>query len=337
MVVVRNKILSVGLLLFVAVLLTGCNGTNGDEDVIYTTTYPIEFLVNEIAGDTVTVKRVPGSQTHSESIDWTPKEIIDMIEADILFYVDAGLDSYIPNNVETFDDGDVKLVSLEDAVTYNLICATHDHDHEEGHEEEEHTEELIDEHDDDHVLETCEADKIIEDPHFWLDPVRMLEAATFIKDQLVVEYPNNEEAYTEAYNTLKEKLETLHEKYQMMADEATKPIITTSLLFSYFEARYGIEIISMSQSTHVEETIPGDIIEIVEEALFHNINYIMYEKNINNPAGDALYNELNVDDYDINKGYLHGLGNLITEEIEQGETYLTIMYDNLETLKAATK
>lgn len=330
----KYKLLGLSLLFIIA--LTGCNGNDEEENVIYTTVYPVGYLVEEIAGDTVVVKRVPGSQTHSESIDWTPKEIIDMIESDIIFYIDAGVDSYIPNNKNTtFEESDAKLVNISELIEYNKICATHDHSHEEEDHEEDHEETaLLDEG----VAETCEVDKIMDDPHFWLDPVRMLEVATQVKDLLVIEYPENEEQYNTSYGELKVKLETLHDKYELMANEATKPIITTSLLFSYFEARYGIEIIALATTPHTGENIPSDIIEITEEAVFHDIHYVLYESNVNSPAADALFEEIGKNEgYEINKGYLHGLGTLITEEIEQGETYLTIMYNNLEVLKDATK
>jgi len=324
-------------------ILTGCNDTTEDENIVYTTVYPVRYLVEEIAKEHVTVKRVPGSQTHSESIDWTPKEIIDMIESDIIFFIDAGVDSYIPNNADgTFDDSNAELVNLSEAITYNMICASGDHHHhdEEEHDEE-HTDEHADEHDDEHdegVLETCEINKIIDDPHFWLDPVRMLEAAEFVKDTLIAEFPEYEDEFLTNFEALKTDLEKLHTDYELMASEAVKPIITTSLLFSYYEARYDIEIIAMATTPHSGENIPGDIIEITEEAIYHEIHYVIYEKNVNSPAADALYEELSKDEnYEVFKGYLHGLGTLITEEFDTNQTYLSIMYDNLETLQNATK
>lgn len=330
-----KKLLTTFLVLTSIVLLSACKPTTGNDDnVIYVTVYPMEYLVSEIGGDTVTVKRVPGSSTHSESIDWSAKEIIDMIGADIIFYVDGGVDTYIPNNEETvFNDGDVELINVSDYVTYNQVCYTHDHDHsEEEHEGEDHTEEpLVD------PISTCEANMLSDDPHFWLDPVKMLKAAEMVKDKLIVQYPENSEVYENNFTVLEAALEKLQEDYQAMADVATKPIITTSMLFTYWHERYDIEILSLSTDVHTTETIPSDIIEFVEEAEYHELNYICFEKNANSPAGDQVLEQLQLSNPDAARADLHGLGNLTNEEIEDGETYLTIMYQNLEVLNKATK
>ena len=56
------------LLAVLTLSLSACkDNDNAVEDVIYVTVYPMEYLVNQIAGDTVEVRRVPGSNTHSDS------------------------------------------------------------------------------------------------------------------------------------------------------------------------------------------------------------------------------------------------------------------------------
>jgi zinc transport system substrate-binding protein len=313
------------LLAVLTLSLSACkDNDNAVEDVIYVTVYPMEYLVNQIAGDTVEVRRVPGSNTHSDSIDWSAKEIIDMMDADLLFYVNAGVDNYIPNNADTtFKDAHVELVDISNTITYNQVCYTHTHDHEEEHEEE--------------ISEVCDPNALSDDPHFWLDPVRMLEAATLVRDKLVVTYPENSELFNTNFTVLSAALEKLHEDYQVMADEVTKPIITTSMLFMYWNARYNIEILSLSMSAHSTEDIPGDIIQFVEEAQLHEIQYILFETNTNSPAGDQLLEALQEDNPDADKLYIHGLGNISIEERDSGKTYMSIMYQNLEVLKSATK
>ncbi|MEC9485769.1 MAG: zinc ABC transporter substrate-binding protein [Candidatus Izemoplasma sp.] len=315
-------------------LLSAC-GNNGTDDsnVVYVTVYPMQYLVEQIAGDTIEVKRVPGSNTHSESIDWGAQEIISMLDADLLFYINGGVDTYIPNNADTtFADGNVELVDMSSHIEYNEVCYTDAHDHSyeaptEEHTGDEHTEETID----------CEENQLAEDPHFWLDPVRMLEAATFIKDKLIATFPENGALYDNNFTVLNASLEKLDQDYQTMADEATKPIITTTMLFTYWNERYDIEILPITTSAHSTENVPGDIIHFVEEAEYHSIQYILFEMNANSPAGDQVLSQLQEVNETASKLYLHGLGNLTTEELEQGKTYLTIMYENLDTLKIATK
>lgn len=323
-----KKITILILSILLTLSLSACRDEgNTNENVVYVTVYPMEYLVTQIAGDTVDVERVPGSNSHSDSIDWSAKEIIDMINADLLFYVNAGVDTYIPNNATTtFKDADVELIDVSSSITYNEVCYTHTHDH----DEEEHEE-------DESVEETCDPNALSQDPHFWLDPVRMLEAAELVRDELLVAFPENSELYNSNFTVLRAALEKLHEDYQAMADLATKPIITTSMLFMYWNARYDLEIMSLSMSAHSTEDIPGNIIEFVEEAFFHEIEYILFETNSNSPAGDQLLAALRENQGTAEKLDLHGLGNLSIEERDSGKNYMSIMYQNLESLKSATK
>ncbi len=312
------------LVSFVLVIaLTACNGNDDDlENIIYVTVYPVQYLVESIAGETVEIKRVPGSNVHSTSYDWSAKEIIDMQYSDLLFYINGGVDTYIKNNLDsTFSEGDVQLVDMSQHIEYNLVCYAHSHD-EENHGE---------------TPTTCDENSLSEDPHFWLDPVRMLQAAEFVKDKLISTYPENQELYNNNYVVLSAALEKLDQDYQLMADEAIKPIIATVMLFTYWHERYDIEILSITTDAHSSESNPGDIIEYVDLALEHNIHFILFEKNVNSPAGEQVLQELLTIDLSASALFLHGLGNLTNEEAENGANYITVMYDNLEILNTATK
>lgn len=319
-----KKILSILVMFVILLTLSACKTTNGDDrPVIYVTVYPMQYLVEEIVGDTVNVKRVPGSSAHGESVDWSAKEIIDMLDADLLFYIHGGADDYVPNNESTvFEDGNVELVDMSQHIEYNLVCYSHDHDEEDGDHNEE---------------EVCDETALSEDPHFWLDPVRMLQAATFIKDKLISTYPENQELYNNNYTVLSSALEKLDDDYTEMAEAATKPIITTVMLFTYWEARYDIHIMPITNDAHSTEANAGDIIELVEHAVEDGIMYVLFEKNANSPAGEQVLQALREEVPTATVLYLHGLGNLTQTEIDNGSTYLSIMYDNLDTLDSATK
>lgn len=315
------------ILFFVAFMLilglTACKGTDTDDTpVIYVTVYPMEFLVSEIAGDQVTVKHVPGTTSHGDSIDWSAKDIIDISEADLLFFIHAGADNYIPNNIDVFADGEVELVDMSQHITYNLVCYQH------SHEEEEHEDVMLDE---------CDDASLNEDPHFWLDPVLMADAALFVKDKLIATFPDNEELFNNNYTVLSSALEKLDQDYQEMADEAMKPIITTVMLFSYWHARYDIEIMSITSDAHSSESNPGDLIELLNHAVEEEIMYVLFEANANSPAGTQLLSDLQSQLPGATGADLYGLGKLTEEEYSAGATYLTLMYENLAVLENATK
>jgi len=323
-----KKIIMVIATIIIVITLSACKKSLCEgENCVYVTVYPMQYLVEQIGGDFVDVARVPGSNVHSESIDWSAKEIIDMKNADILFYIDGGVDTYIPEKeVSVFQDSNVKLINISDTIIYNEVCLSHEHDHNENEDEVEVEEPLV-----------CDENSLSEDPHFWLDPIRMLIAAGIVRNELIIEFPENEAAFIENYNNLKLKLETLDTDFRAMADEATKPVITTVMLFTYFHVRYDIEILSITTSLHSTESSASDIIYFAEEAELHDIHYVLFEKNTNSPAGDGVLDELLKTDETASAAYLHGLGNLTNEEMDSKLDYLSIMYENLEVLKVATK
>lgn len=312
------------LAILVTLTLSACNREDNDDDnVIYVTLYPMEFLITEIAGEHVTVKYVPGGTSHADSFDPGAQDMIGMLESDLLFYIHGGADDYIHLNADLFDEGDVELVDMSQHVTYNMVCYEHSHD------EEDHT-------DTENVTETCDTG-LQEDPHFWLDPVLMADAALFVKDKLIATYPEQEEIFNNNYSVLSASLEKLHEDFEEMALAATKPIITTVMLFTYWHERYGLEIMPITSDAHSTESNPGDLIELLNHAIEDDIMYILFEENANSPAGSQLLSDLQAQVSEADALYLHGLGKLTEEEIDAGATYLTIMRNNLEVLKTATK
>lgn len=327
-----KKLLTILSITLIGLTLTACNPEEEiDENVVYVTVYPMQFLVEEIAGDTVRVERIPGTSSHGTSVDWSFSERIDIIEADLLFYVNGGADPYITSNEEIFSEGTVQLVDMSQHIEYNKICYTHTHDHEEEeHEDEEHTE-------DEHEEEVCDENSLSPDPHFWLNPVLMIQAAEFVKDKLIATFPENQEVFNNNYTVLNASLEYLEMQYAQMGLDATKPIMTTVRLFTYWEEQYGIEIIPLTNDIHSEEGTPGSIIELVDEALYHDILLILFEKNANSPTGEEVLRSLQSTYTEAAKLELHGLGNITMEEEENGLNYLSIMYENLKVLEAATK
>lgn len=314
-----RKICMLLTIAIMAITLTGCNNTPAeDTNVVYVTVYPMQFLVEEIAGDTIEVNLVPGATTHGSSIDWSAKEIIEMADADLLFFVSGGADTYITAKADLFEDQNVMLVDMSQHIEYNEICLSHDEDAE-------------------GETEVCDDNSLTPDPHFWLDPVRMLQAAEFVKDKLIATFPDNQELYNNNFTVIEATLTQLDLDYQLMSGLATTPIMTTVRLFTYWEVRYGLEIVAVTNDIHSEVRNPGTIIEFVNYAAANDISYVLFEKNANSPTGDALLSDLQVIDPDALGDYIHGLGQITLEESEAGSTYITIMYDNLEVLNLTTK
>lgn len=117
------------LVLIVTILvLSACSqeeATNNDNLKIYTTVYPLEYLVDEIGGETVETESIipPGADGHS--YEPTIKEMTQYADGDGLIYVGEGMEAFSSNIAGALENQDVELVEI--GQYHNLF---------EGHHEE---------------------------------------------------------------------------------------------------------------------------------------------------------------------------------------------------------
>jgi zinc transport system substrate-binding protein len=310
-----------------ALAITGCVNETVPHD-IYVTVYPLQYVAEEILLNTEkTVGIVPGVTSHESSVDWSPKEIIYMTESTYLFYVGANYDYYIEYQIDSiFSNKEVELVKIETETSYIEFIPGVIHKHNNEEEDEHET----DEHDHDDT-------SLGIDPHFWISPLKVLEVSELIYDKLVLAYPDLEETMTTNYSTLVDTLQQLSDDFTDAIANLSKPIMTSTNLYGYLEHDYGLDYMPISPGYHEEseQFTSQEKQEIVDEATYHNIKYIVYEKYTSSPLSNAVFDELDALDLNPEKLEFHILQSLTDDFIEKGDNYITVMYDNLELLKTS--
>ncbi len=315
------------LLAIIALILSftalGCADTTIEHEV-FVTVYPMEYVVERLFQDTpYTVGIVPGVTSHSSSIDWSPKEIIAMTKADFLFYVGANYDQYIDLQINSiFRNKDVELVKLEDQPDYITFILGQVHDH--SHEEEE-------EEDEPHSM-------LGYDPHFWISPLRVSDAARLVYDKLVAKYAEHSETITANYELLIADLDDLGSAFQAVIAAQTKPIMTSTNIYGYLHEDYGLHYCSISPGYHeeTEQFTTAEKEAIVAEAVANDIRHIIYERNVTSPLSNAVFSSLVALELDPVKLEYDILQTLTKADRDKGEDYLSIMYKNLELIEQAT-
>jgi len=320
-----KKLIVILFVIFPTLLISACTGGTVAHD-IYVTVYPLEYVAERILEDTeYTVGIVPGVTSHESSVDWSPKEIIAMTEAKYLFYVGANYDYYIDYQIDSiFSNKAVELIKIEDTDYLEFIPGIlHEHDHEEDHEEETHT-----------VLNDT---ALGVDPHFWISPIKVLEASELIYDKLVIAYPEQADLLESNYTSLVNDLTELHEDFQDAISKLTKPVMTSTNLYGYLNHDYGLHFMPISPGYHEEadQFTSQQKDEVVQEALYHDIIYIIYEKYTTSPLSNAVFSELELMNRNPIKVEFNILQSLRKEDKDAGRNYITIMYENLELLKSA--
>lgn len=281
---------------------------------IYTTLYTWEYMAKEIGGEHVQVENIvpPGADLHN--YEPTSQTMIDIAESDLFIYNGAGIEGFAGAINDTLEAEEVERLE----VTNDMNLLSHEEDsHEEEGEEDEHGHE-----------EEGGGD---EDPHVWLDPVRTIEGAAVIKDQLVAAMPEQEETFESNFSDLEQQLNELDDSFQTMADEADKnEFIVSHAGYGYWEERYDLHQIGISGLSPSDEPSQRDIQNIVSLSEEENINHIMFEQNIPSGIAEVVQEETGTEALN-----LHNLEALTEEDIENEEDYFTIMNQNIENLEIA--
>ena len=312
-----NKKVQLTLSLLFILLLAACgnkeNIEKSDQISIYTTVYPLQYFAERIGGDAVNVQSIypPGADEHS--FDPTQKEMIKLADADLFFYIGLGLEGFVENAEKTMKNEHVKMIATADAITEDMLEEDHDHDHE---EDEDH------EHEHDHGEF---------DPHVWISPVLSDALAFSVKEALIEAAPDKKEQFEENFEALRDDLIKLDRQFIDMASNApTKTFYVSHAAFGYLADTYGLEQVAIAGLNSQSEPSQKQLATLVQEAKEQNIKYVLFEQNITSQLTDVIRKEI-----DAEALMLHNLSVLTTEDINNEEDYISLMEQNVETLKQA--
>lgn len=301
------------VILFIAfvMLITGCQSTSEtDENKVYTSIYPIQYIVEEIGGDLITTESVypPGVDAHS--YEPSSRDMTKIAKGDAFIYLGAGMESFAETAADSLENQDVKLVevaALDDSLFSHGI--NHNDDDHDGHS-----------HGD-------------QDPHVWFDPLRMIQMGELIKDELGTVFPDDKEIFMTNFKAFEEKMLALDEDFtQTLAEKNKKSILVAHAAYGYWEERYGIEQIAISGLTTNDEPSQKELTEIVNIAEEHDLKYVIFEQ-----TGTDKVSQIIMEQIDAEPLYMHNLESLTEDDIEHDENYITLMEKNLDVLDQATK
>jgi zinc transport system substrate-binding protein len=324
------------IILMTALFLTACQTsdvTENNDVTIYTTVYPNTFIANELVGEFATVESVLPTGSNAHTYELTQKQIIDVAEADLFFYVSDELEAFAGELDTLLNSEKVKIVAVEDHVEF-LEFEEREHEHETDHEDhdeeadhEDHDEEADHEdHDeeagqDDHEEETDhdEDDDHVGhvhmfDPHVWVDPYKMIEVTNMMADEFIKIMPEHSEAIEENRDSVIAELNALGKSYDdAMTDVERDAFIITHQSFYYIEVRYGLHALPIFGSGHDSEPSQTDLLEIIDSAKEEGIKYILIEQNVSSQTIEVLSDELGAEIIEIS--------NLATNQTEDDNYY----------------
>ena len=229
----------------------GGSGTaaSGGKPRVAVSIFPLWDIVRRVAGERLEVILVlpPGRSEHS--YDPTPKEMAQVAQAKLGLSVGLGMDGWLEKVVRGAAGNEVPITQLgpkanprkmtaEEVGAEAAEEAAEQKDKPEEHHEHEH------EHEHDHHG--------AEDPHFWLDPVRMKALVPTIVEVLSKLDAPGADGYKTRGQTVEAELDKLHVLIEAKSKTWTKKtIVTFHGSMGYYAERYGLRIAA------VIEPFPG--------------------------------------------------------------------------------
>lgn len=309
----KKIILIFSVLLPLSLILSACaNGQDQspkskDQLSIYTTVFPLQYFTEQIGGKYVDVKTIypPGADEHT--FEPSQKDMMNLADSDLFFYIGLGLEGFVEKAKGTLKSENVTLVATADKL--QLPKDSHP-DEEAGHDGHDHGD---------------------VNPHVWVDPIYAREMAAVIRDSLAKKMPQNKEFFNTNYQKLAAELDNLNTQFEQTISTAKhKKVIVTHAAFGYWEQRYGIEQISISGLSTTNEPTQKELEKIISIADHEGLHYILFEQNVQSKLGKVVQNEIGAKTLPI-----HNLAILSNNDIQNKETYFSLMKKNLDTLNTA--
>lgn len=279
-----KKLIPMLLMLF---LLTGCfKQDNLDGIDIYTTVYPIEYIVTKLYGNHSNVYSIYPDEVNVDNYELTKKQIKDYSSSNM--YIFNGLSKEKDYVSEMFKyNKNLMIIDASSTMEYNYSNS-----------------------------------------ELWLDPSNFLMMALNIKNGLT-EYIENhylKNEIEENYESLKVEISNIDARLKLLSENAdSSTIIVDSNVFKYLE-KYGFTVISLEEGATLTDKILSDAKKAIEE---DNINYIFtFDKANLNSTVQSFISEYKLEPLEFKT-----LSNLTDDERKLNEDYISLLNENIETLK----
>jgi zinc transport system substrate-binding protein len=306
-----KKLLSIIMAAVLIMGLAACSRTTEKPPeesglTIYASFYPMQFLATQIAGDKAQVTSLVPAGVEPHDWEPKPKTMAELQESDMLIYSGAGMEAWLKDFLPSLEKAGVKTVNASNGLE---LLPFDEKNEEEGHEGEE----------------------LVYDPHVWVSPAKYKQQALNVLNALIEVDAANQDYYRSNYDKLAEQLDKLDGDYrQAVAGFKSKVFIVSHSAFEYLAKEYGLTQLPIRGVTPQAEPSPAKLAELVKICRENNIKYIFFESLVSPKLSETLATEVGAEILVLNDGQ-----GITEEQIKNGRSYITIMYENLENLKKA--
>ena len=332
-----KRILAAACAAATALTLSACispSTSNGDSSkdsklTIMASFYPLQYLAEKIGGEHVSVTSLTPEGAEPHDLELSPKMVDSLSSADAVVYlagfqsaVDEAIEQQAPKTVidvssaaklvEAGTDANHPSEDEEDATDEAQSGETEAHDHD--HEGADHAD-----HDHHHDMSA--------DPHFWLDPTRMANAATLVGDKLAEADSAHADTYKANAKALAEDLNALSDTLVTKTSTCkVKTFVTAHTAFGYLADRTGLTQVGISGLDPESSPSPARLAEIAQIAKEQGVTTIFTEALIDPKVAQTLADDL---------GITTAVLDPIESQTDASKDYAATMNSNIDALTKA--
>ena len=281
-------------------LLTACaagsdtaSSTDGAGQVeVLASFYPLQYVTEQVGGDLVTVSSLtpPGAEPHD--VELSPRQVRSVSETDLVVYL-SGFQSAVDSAIAAREPAHV----VDAADTADLVT---------GHAGQESD---------------------TPDPHFWLDPQRLVTLADPVAAALTEADPDHADTYAANAAALTADLTALDTEFSTgLATCERRVIVTSHEAFGYLADRYDLTLVGISGLDPEAEPSPARLKEIGDIVRAEGVTTIFGEQLVNPKVARTLSADL-------------GITSAVLDPVESltdtNSDYRGVMESNLTVLRAA--
>jgi zinc transport system substrate-binding protein len=263
-----------GFLIWIGLIGCGSQSAEKSDLSIWVSIPPQKTFVEAVAGDhaEVSVMIPPGQSpgTYSPSVP----QMAALAQSDIYFGIGVPMERRILNRIER------SMPQLRFVQTAEIV--EHEHEHEHVHEPSTH----------DHG-EAGVGSGPDEDPHLWMDPIRVVDLVEQVEAALSEERPDLAEDFAANAATLKQKLRALDSVLsEQLAPYEGRAFYINHPSLGHFARRYNL----IQRSIEVGGSTPSSrqVAELVRSAKADNVGAVFSQPEFEKSSVDALARALDV-------------------------------------------
>jgi len=273
------------------------NGSDGEPRVV-ASFYPLAEAAEVVGGELVTVDNLtpPGVEPHD--LELAPDDLEALVTADVVLYIGGGFQPAVEDGV---DQSEGAVVDVLDSVGALRPPP-------EGEDEE-----------------------LATDPHVWLDPKRYSNIVGAVAAAFADAAPESAAEFESNADAFRARLDTLSAEFaDGLAACDSRIVVTNHAAFGYLADAYGLDQVAISGVSPEAEPDPAHLAELAELVEREGITTIFTEELTSPEVAEAL-----ADEAGVSTAVLNPLEGLTPEEADAGEDYVSVMRENLETLRVA--